>query len=192
MTPPAAGRQTGHAIDQAGVPALVERAKACDHDAWEALYQRGYPQLSAYAARRLDPDRARDAVAETMARAVAKIKMYEGHGAGGFDGWLFGILRHVVIDAHRAARRDREGPPVLRPIAPAGPLDNVLEQEEADEVRAAFATLAPDDQEVLELRVVAGLSSEEVAAVLGKRPGAIRMAQSRALERLQRRLKERV
>lgn len=191
MTLPAAGRQTGHATDSAGVPALVERAKACDHDAWEALYRRVYPHLSAYAARRLDPDRARDAVAETMARAVAKIDKYEGQGAGGFDGWLFGILRHVVIDAHRVARRDRERPP-LPPIATAGPLDDLLQQEEADEVRAAFATLDPDDQEVLELRVVAGLSSEEVAAVLGKRPGAIRMAQARALERLQRRLKERV
>lgn len=192
MTPPAAARQTWHATESAGVPALVERAKARDHDAWEALYRRTYPQLSAYAARRLDPDRARDAVAETMARAVAKIDKYEGQGAGGFDGWLFGILRHVVIDAHRVARRDRERPPPLPPVATAGPLDDLLQREEADEVRAAFATLDPDDQEVLELRVVAGLSSEEVAAVLGKRPGAIRMAQARALERLQRRLKERV
>ena len=51
-------------------------------------------------------------------------------------------------------------------------------------VRAAFAKLGPADQEVLELRIMAGLSADEVAQTLGKRPGAVRMAQNRALGRL--------
>ena len=54
----------------------------------------------------------------------------------------------------------------------------------ADRVRAAFARLSPEEQELLELRVVAGLSSDGAASVLGKRPGAVRMAQARALGRL--------
>jgi len=48
----------------------------------------------------------------------------------------------------------------------------------------AFATLGPDDREILELRVVGGLDAEEVGLVVGKRAGAVRMAQSRALARL--------
>ena len=55
-------------------------------------------------------------------------------------------------------------------------------------MRAAFERLGDEDREVLELRVVAGLSAEEVGNVLGKRAGAVRMAQSRALERLRREL----
>ena len=51
-------------------------------------------------------------------------------------------------------------------------------------MREAYTRLSDDDREVLDLRVVAGLSADEVAAVLGKQPGAVRMAQSRALERL--------
>jgi RNA polymerase sigma-70 factor (ECF subfamily) len=165
---------------------LVTRAGRADPDAWEALYRRVYPGLLAYASRRLDRERARDAVAETMARAIAKIDRFEWRG-GGFDAWLYGILRHVVVDAHRArgreaTRRERGEP------RHAGPLEHALDNEDAREVRGAFMRLHADDRELLELRVVAGLTAEEVGEVLGKRPGAIRMAQSRALERLRREL----
>jgi len=165
---------------------LVARAGRSDPDAWEALYRRVYPGLLAYASRRLDHERARDAVAETMARAIARIDRFEWRG-GGFDAWLYGILRHVVLDAHRArgrdaGRRERSAP------GHAGPLEHTLDNEDAREVRAAFGRLNADDRELLELRVVAGLTAEEVGDVLGKRPGAIRMAQSRALERLRREL----
>ena len=51
-------------------------------------------------------------------------------------------------------------------------------------LRAAFERLDRDERELLELRVVAGLSSAEVADVLGKQPSAVRMAQKRALARL--------
>ena len=60
------------------------------------------------------------------------------------------------------------------------PLDQVLNDEEAAAVRIAFARLDPAEQELLELRVVSRLSAEEVASVIGKRPGAVRTAQSRA------------
>jgi RNA polymerase sigma-70 factor, ECF subfamily len=166
---------------------LVERARASDPDAWEVLYRRVYPGLLAYARRRLDQERARDAVAETMARAVAGLHRFEGQG-GGFGAWLYGILRHVVIDAQRA--KARRGGHAFDRGDGAGPLDYVLENEEALALRMAFATLDAADRELLELRVIAGLSAEEVGAVLAKRPGAVRMAQSRALERLRRALED--
>ena len=170
------------------VVSLVERARASDPDAWEVLYRRAYPGLLAYARRRLDGDRAVDAVAETMVRAVAGIERFSWKGSG-FDGWLFGILRHVVVDAHRARARHR-GEPIDDGLGP-GPLDHVLDGEEAAAVRAAFEALDPDDRELLELRVVAGLSAEAVGSVLSKRPGALRMAQSRALGRLRLELERR-
>ena len=59
-----------------------------------------------------------------------------------------------------------------------------LADEEAADLRAAFAALPAADREVLALRVIAGLSADDVARVLGKRAGAVRMAQSRALGKL--------
>lgn len=171
------------AAADADLRALVGRARDGDPDAWEGLFRLTYPRLLAYARRRLwGREEADDAVSETFARAFRRIGDFQWSG-GGVSAWLFGILRNVVLEANRRGRRGT-------PSAP-GPvrveddvLDGLVLDEEARAVRAAFLTLSPDDQEVLELRVVAELSAEEVAAVLGKRPGAVRMAQSRAVARL--------
>ena len=164
------------------VAALVDRARRLDPEAWEDLYRRAYPGLLAYAARRLGVERGRDAVAETMARAVAGIDRFEWRG-GGFDAWLYGILRHVVTDEQRRSVREA-GRRRLATITGADPLDHVLQGETAQATRRAFRLLPEADRELLELRVVAGLTVEEVSKLLGKRPGAVRMAHSRALARL--------
>ena len=176
--------------DRVETEALVERARNGDHQAWELLYRRAYPGLLAFAQRRLyGPDDARDAVAETMARAVARIGKFTWQGAG-FDAWLFGILRNVVMDAQRRARR-RSGPLRReRAVAEAGPLDRLVDDEDAAAVRTAFLRLDEGDQEILELRVLGGLSADDVASVIGKRAGAVRMAQSRALDRLRQIMQE--
>ncbi len=57
-------------------------------------------------------------------------------------------------------------------------------------MRRAFGRLTDDEQELLELRVVGGLSADEVGEVIGKRAGAVRMAQARALSRLRSLLEE--
>jgi RNA polymerase sigma-70 factor (ECF subfamily) len=164
------------------VRALVARAKDGDPDAWEGLYRLTYPRLLAYASRRLwARDEADDAVSETFARAFRRIGAFEWSG-GGISAWLFGILRNVVLEANRRSRRPGPAAPDVR--AEDDVLDGLVLDEEARAVRAAFVTLSPDDQEVLELRVVGELSADEVASVLGKQPGAVRMAQSRALARL--------
>ena len=163
-------------------PELVERARRHDPDAWEALYRAVYPRLVGFAARRVGHDRGGDVVSETMARAVAAIDRFDPAGPG-FDAWLFGICRNVAADTHRrTARHDERRVPAPLPVDDIG--DGLERDEEAAAVRAAYATLSDDDRELLDLRVVAGLSADEVAAVLGKRAGAVRMAQSRALERL--------
>ncbi|MGH9120701.1 MAG: RNA polymerase sigma factor [Acidimicrobiales bacterium] len=162
---------------------LVSRLQAGDHGAWEACYRRAYPRLVAYAAKRLGPDDGRDAVGETMARAVGKIDCFQAVGVG-FEAWLFGILRHVVADAQRSRIRQLHRTLPVDTDRDPQPGDRLLQDEEARALRDAFACLSAADQELLELRIVNGLSAEEVAFVVDKHPGAVRMAQSRALERL--------
>ena len=161
---------------------LVGRAQRKDPDAWEALYRRNYRGLFAYSRRRLFSDEAADdAVSETMTRALVAIDRFRWKGAG-IDAWLMGIARLVVLEHQRSALR----PPALSmPLAPVqGPLDHLVAAEQASDVRLAFEKLSSDDRELLELRVVAGLSAEGVGEVLDKKPGAVRMAQTRALSRL--------
>ena len=80
---------------------------------------------------------------------------------------------------------------MLAAPAPASPADSVEIADEHAAIRAAFARLSEADREVLELRVIAGLTPEQTAAVLGKRPGAVRTAQSRALARLRKEMWQR-
>lgn len=163
---------------------LAERVRGGDRDAWSAVYLDAYPGLVAFARRRLGrDDAARDAVSETMARAVAGIGGYRG-GDDGVRPWLFGICRHVVADAQRRTFRAVPPPALAHEPEVDGPAELVAAAEERTAVRKAFARLDPDERELLELRIVAGLSSGEVAAMLGKQAGAVRMAQKRALDKL--------
>jgi RNA polymerase sigma-70 factor, ECF subfamily len=149
-----------------------------------ALYRESFEGLVAYAYRRLgNVDEAREAVGETMARAVASIDYYRGSDEG-FRPWLFGILRHVIGDTcrmrlrviHRRVVDDLTSLPDLD--------DRLVTADEHASVRAAFVRLDPGEQRLLELRVLGGLSSQQVATLLGMGPGAVRMAQARALGRL--------
>ncbi len=175
--------------NDADLRGTVDRARDFDPDAWEALYRRLHPRLHAYARRRLPGDQAcDDAVSEAFARAMAAIDRFRWSAAG-FDGWLFGILRNVLLEQHRVdARRAPGGMPEdvadRVPCDEPGPLERLVSGEQALAVRHAFEQLAPADRELLELRVLGGLDAEAVGEVVGKRPGAVRMAQSRALARL--------
>ncbi len=177
---------SGTDLDEDALRSLVRRAAQSEPDAWEQLYRRNYSRLFAYARRRLASDTtADDAVSETMLRALDRIDNFTWQGAG-FDAWLYGILRNVVLETHR--HDDRAHATADLPEPPRGhaeqPPDALVQRDQRTEIRSAFARLSPDDQEILELRVVAGLSAEGIAQATDRTAGAIRMAQSRALDRL--------
>jgi len=164
---------------------------ACDGDAaaWEKLYRSIYPRLRAFFVRRVGQEHADDAVSETMTRAVASIARFQWSDAG-FDGWVFGIARHVSVDHHRQVERVRRYRHVGRLFSGGKsdgtlPVDHdlVIDDDQAL-IRELFTKLTAAEQEVLELRVVAGLSAEQVGEILGRNPGAVRTAQSRALAHL--------
>ncbi|HEY5108051.1 MAG TPA: sigma-70 family RNA polymerase sigma factor [Acidimicrobiales bacterium] len=161
----------------------VARLRAGDAPSWETLYRRVYPSMLAYAERRVSSkEEAQDAVSEALTRTVAGMDRLADTGATP-ESWLFGVLRHVVLDRQRSSYRRRDLP-VHREVTPDGPLESAVVGDEQATVKAAFAVLPDRDRELLELRVVAGLSSEEVATILDMKPGAVRTAQARALDKL--------
>lgn len=78
---------------------------------------------------------------------------------------------------------------VEMPAVEPSPEDTVVSLTTGDEAaRRIVALLPPDQAEVILLRVVADLSVEQVAAIIGKRPGTVRVLQSRGLKRLAERI----
>jgi RNA polymerase sigma-70 factor (ECF subfamily) len=169
---------------------VVDAVKRGDRRAWEAAYDTYGKGLMGFLVLRLgDRDDAAEALSETFLRALEKIDGLRG-GADAFRAWLFRIARNVATDRLRSrARLTLEAEPdesVDR--LTGGPVEQVIAAEDAVEVRRALASLSADDREVVWLRVCAGLSSDEVGEIVGKKAGTVRMQQLRALEAMARQL----
>jgi len=130
-----------------------------------------------------------EAVSETFLRALDRCESFRGD-AEAFRAWLFRIARNVANDRLRARARAPRGDHEVDPIdlSSGSPDEGLIASEDRAAVRLMLATLDPDDREVLWLRICARLSSAEVGAIVGKKPGAVRMQQQRALQTLARRL----
>ena len=180
-------RWEGHE-DQAGTG--FDPAAPFDPDVWESLYRNAYPGMFAFARRRLGSDAAADdAVSEALVRALDRVATYVPSGIG-LPGWLYGILRNVIHESHRQSGRVQPSLDLDRVSLEPSPDSRLLADEQQRALRTAFARLDDADREILELRLVAQLSAADVGQVLDKQPGAVRMAQSRALDRLRRAMEE--
>lgn len=167
--------------------ALVERAQGGSEDAVRDLLGQVRPAVLRYATARLGRrDAAEDVTQEVCLAVLTALPGYADTGRP-FRSFVFGIAAHKVADAHRAAYRSRD---VLteelpeRPDDAPGPEDLAISSEEGRRAQALLNRLPDDQRELLLLRVAAGLSAEEVGGVLGMSPGAVRVAQHRALNRL--------
>jgi RNA polymerase sigma-70 factor (ECF subfamily) len=105
--------------------------------------------------------------------------------------FVYGIASHKVIDAHRAATRNRSEPVADVPDAldgSDGPEQRALRGELSGQMARLLGQLPEKQREIIVLRVVVGLSPEETADAVGSTPGAVRVAQHRALARLRRKV----
>jgi RNA polymerase sigma-70 factor (ECF subfamily) len=106
-----------------------------------------------------------------------------------FMAFVYGIVRNKVIDAYRAASRDRSDPTEELPDHIdeddcAGPEAAVLRSADLDLLQELLDQLPDNQREVLVMRVAMGYSAEETARVAGSTPGAVRVTQQRAMLRL--------
>ena len=152
-----------------------------DPAAFAPLYRRHVRSIYAYCYARLgNHELAEDATSQAFVKALAALPRYR---ADSFRAWLFTIAHNVVIDLYRS-----------RPPAPLDeawdvpdsawtPEEVAVLVEGRRSVRWLLNQLSPDQRDVVALRLE-GLTSPEIATVLGRRPGAVRALQHRAYRRL--------
>jgi len=171
-------------------------AKQGDDRAVAALFDAYQPVLLRYL-RWQEPGAADDLAGETWLAVARGLSTFEGDEAS-FRAWLFAIARRRLVDHRRrgARRRTTPEPDTFfsdRPIgggvsdgyAGPGPGDSLADRVPPDEALARLTAGLPREQaEIIALRVIGELSVTEIAELLGKRPGAVRVAQHRALRRL--------
>jgi len=154
--------------------------------AFSVLWRDANPALLRYL-RVIAPEAAEDIAAETWVQVVRGLAAFHGDEAA-WRAWLFTTSRRRAIDEGR--RRSRR-PVVSLPELPdeagpggADPADLVLEKLSTEGAIAVISSLPRFQAEVILLRVVAGLDNQAVARLVGRSPGAVRVAAHRGLRRL--------
>jgi RNA polymerase sigma-70 factor (ECF subfamily) len=154
-----------------------------DSSEFAELYREHVGPVFRYCFFRLETrEQAEDATSQIFLKALAALPAHRQRDS--FRSWLFSIAHNVITDIYRARRPTSS-------LADGEDLaddhfsleDEALQSVEKDEVRALLGQLPMDQRRVLELRL-AGLTSSEIATVLGKKTGAVKVAQSRAIARL--------
>ena len=184
------GRPPAETVADAELPAVLERARRGDEDAFRVLYRAVQPGLCRYLRVLVGQD-AEDVASEAWLQIARDLASFRGD-LDGFRGWTATIGRHRALDhLHRQRRRPvAEAPAEWFPerAAPDDTATAAIEATTTDEAVALIATLPRDQAEAVMLRAVIGLDAKAAAEVLGKRPGAVRTAAYRGLRTLADRL----
>lgn len=177
-------------MEPEGFAEVLDAARAGEDWAITKIYRDLHPRLSGYL-RAQEPRVAEDLEAEVWLAFAERLHSFTGDDQA-LRAWMFSIARRRLADFRRTAARRRTDP------APAHQLDQVAVGDPESIVLAGLAggeaaafvlrVLPASQAEVILLRVLADLGVEEVAEILGKRPGTVRVMTHRALRTLESRL----
>ena len=172
--------------DRPDLAALLAHLRAGNPSAMQALYELYAPQLYRYCLFRLgDAEAAQGIVQDVFVQVWHNVRTFEYRGDAALRAWLHNIASNAVINHVRQRQRQ----PTVSLDAPGdwAPLQAPIWHARCAsglELRQAIAGLSADQQQVVALRYVAGLTNAEAALVLGRSEGAIKALHHRALRRL--------
>lgn len=154
---------------------------------WNGLYRNLAPSVTGYL-RSQGAAEPEDLTADVFLQAVKAVKRFEGNGAA-FRSWIFCIAHNKLVDESRYRSR-RPVEPVAEPAddtaTAMGVEDEVMVHLAEERVRSLLEHLTFDQRNVLLLRIIGGLTVDEVARSLGKNPPAVKALQRRGLACLKR------
>jgi RNA polymerase sigma-70 factor (ECF subfamily) len=165
---------------------LIAEAKHRSPAAWTAIYDAYYRPVYRYCYARIgDPETAADLASDVFLRAMEGIGRYVYQGRP-LLAWLYRIAHHVVSDYFR--RHDRARRALWREAASLATHDPgpAAQVEAQRDVWCALQGLTEEQQQVVALRYFVGLSTTEIAQVMGRSERAIYSLEARALAGLRR------
>ncbi|HEY2980441.1 MAG TPA: sigma-70 family RNA polymerase sigma factor [Anaerolineales bacterium] len=165
---------------------LVYLSQQGDREMFARLYVAYTDRIFRYVYYRVtDRDLAQDITSHVFLKAWEKLGTYRA-GQSPFTAWLYRIAHNAVIDYYRTYKVSiglEEADAVV--VSHADEVDERLDlQFKSHKLRAALGELTEEQQQVLILRFVSGLSTLQIAQQLGKRQGAVRALQLRGLKGL--------
>ncbi|MFF5083050.1 RNA polymerase sigma factor [Actinoplanes sp. NPDC000266] len=156
----------------------LRAARDGDRRGFATLWRGLHPGVLRYL-RVIAGEHAEDAASETWLQVIRDLHRFDGE-LPAFRGWLFRIARNRGLDTMRR----RPTPPLPAAASASDAATLTLENDGTAWAIALIAELPIDQAEAVMLRVVIGLDVATTADILGKRPGAVRIAAMRGLKRL--------
>ena len=174
-----------------GEPELIERAKR-DRDAYARLYRLHYRAIVDYLYRRTgDVHATEDLASEVFLTAMQALPRYTHRGVP-IRYWLLRIATNAANRWAKRRRRARDNGALSVDVA--DPVDSPQPGLTAEAQRAsrALLSLSPKHQAVVALHYLEGLSVDQIALVVGCRPGTVKSRLSRARGVLRDKLQRRI
>ena len=170
---------------------LIARVQSGEVEAFGDLYQRYLDLIYRYIRVRVVEDRVAEDLTEVVfLRSFEALGRYKERGRP-FSAFLYQVARNLLVDHYRQRKEEVSIEDVNQMATSAPAVDEqVIQSERIREIEHALTSLPSDYQEVIRLRVILALSTEDVAAWMGRSEGAIRVLLHRALTTLRRRLVE--
>lgn len=160
-----------------------------DPAAFGDIYQRHVAQIYSYLRARVGEDDADDLTHQVFVRALDALPRYRHQGTP-ITAWLFRIARNAVTDTHRRRKGtitwDRL-PEAMQPAIGDDLADGMIQRERVERLRQMLTDLTPEKPELLTLRFAGGLTVREIAGLLGRSEGAVKMELRRTLHTLKER-----
>jgi RNA polymerase sigma factor (sigma-70 family) len=185
--PETLGRGYGRAVQQSepATDAVLRAAQDGDQNALNTLYRELSPRVLAYLIAKGVAD-AEAVTSEVFLAALTRLERVTG-GLAGWQTFVFSIAHSRMVDHARKRSRqppEREYRVEFDPRVTTSAEQQALHNDEEANVRRLLDTLPTDQAEVLRLRILADLSIEQAADVMGRSAGAIKQLQRRALRAL--------
>jgi len=180
-------------VTPAIIEKLVAKAQSGDEGSFERLFEHFFPKIDRFIRFRVKEENVEDLVSDVFLRTVQNLKRYQVQPKAKFSSWLFRIAHNRVIDHYRRHKElvglESEEDNYFLAIPENEDLqpDNLTERAiNHDKLFLLLKKLPRLQREVLELRFLEHFSNSEIAHIVGKSEGNIRVIQLRALREIRK------
>lgn len=166
---------------------LIEKAIKGEASAFGSLYDKYQPQIYRFIYLKIGHrEEAEDLTHQVFLKSWQSIDGFNFQGFP-FSSWLYSVARHQVIDYYRTKKIKITFEEVIELETDDDPLPEAIDNElTIEKVKKAITCLGDEQQDVIVLRFIEDLSLQEVASILEKTEGAVKLLQHRAIKNLRK------
>ena len=174
-------------MDESTAIALCQKGKL---EYFSALYEAYADKIYRYIFYRVrHKEVAEDLTSETFFKAMDKISSFRS-SKGGFNSWLYRIARNTLIDDVRKARPSVNIDDIAEPPGSTDVVKEVSNRMEVDQLAQEMDKLTDIQKEIVKMRLWDEFSYKEMAEVLGKSEGSIKMIYHRSIKMIKQRIQQ--